>query len=105
MKLTNDELLQVFKILFQSTMVMNLNANDTFNYSTADSVSFDPDDIRWASPIIHQYGYDGINAIMAHIREQHVIKEMQTEKYMEAYNKITDLNPEIYSKEANDSHS
>ena len=87
------------RTLIDHSLVIYLNASDTFCYATAYSVPLDPEDLKWALPIMDEYGSDGVNAVMSYIINKPVLKELQNENYNKAFKKLFILTPEVYSKE------
>lgn len=74
-----------------------LNANDFFDYASADAVLLDVQDFVWAIPIYKKYGTAGYYAIMAFIEKKDPLPPYITEKYEEAMQELKELNPKIYS--------
>jgi hypothetical protein len=89
---------KVWNIICGSTFNIELNANDFFGYACAGSVELCIIDTRWAFPIIEEFGDSGLNAVMSYIEDCLPIEERIDEDFHKALNKITQLQPLIYSK-------
>lgn len=61
-----------------------LNANDTFGYACADSVTMEADGIPLLAECFRRWGSDGVTALMAELRNEDPIKPWINEKYLEA---------------------
>jgi hypothetical protein len=67
---------------------IELNMNDTFGYTCAESEELDLKDWQEVAEIFHKYGIPGVNAWTAVKRGYDVIKERQNEAYFTAKNEI-----------------
>ena len=63
--------------VLDSCFMVRLNANDTFGYACADSHDVGHIGIIILKHIFPLYQEDGVNALMAHERGYHPIKEWQ----------------------------
>ena len=72
---------------------VTLNANDTFGYACADSVSVDWADVWMLKEVYDLYGYDGVNAFMSVIRKHDVLPELMTPKYWQAKDHLKNFIP------------
>lgn len=90
------------EMLLDHSQAIVVNANDFFEYATADSVTIDIVDLNWILPIIKKYGIHGIHAAVAYIRKEAPLPQIQTEKYLKAYQELIDLAPTIWSEEYNE---
>jgi hypothetical protein len=89
---------ETYKLLLQDAFTITLNANDFFEYATADGVNLETDDLPWVLPIVQEYGQDGINAVLAYIRKQEPLAYWINLKYETAMNKLKLQAPEVHSE-------
>lgn len=89
---------KTWEVLQKGMFHIRLNANDFFGYACADCVDLCSCDFNWAFPIIDEFGYDGLNAVLVYIEDCNPIIEFVTPDYIKALDKITELKPLIYSK-------
>ena len=80
-------------VLYDLANTISLNANDTFGYACAESVDIMIEDLPMLLEVQEKFGYDGVNAFMALVTEQEVLKELQSEKYFEAAEYLHDYEP------------
>lgn len=80
-------------LLLHNAFSIQLNANDTFGYACADSVDVSVFDLPKLLEVEEKFGPDGVNAFMALVREQEVLKELQSDKYWEAAEYLYDYKP------------
>lgn len=73
---------------------IDLNANDTFFYASAMSVTLAADDYEWALPMIEKYGYDGAHAVMSYITKLDVLPQLQNESYLAAKKELEESQPD-----------
>lgn len=84
---------KVVDFLYNNANTFTLNANDTFAYACSDSVDIVIEDLPKLLEVFDKYGNDGINAFMALVREQEVLKELQDDKYLAAVEYLKDYKP------------
>jgi len=89
-----DELLAVLNGSFG----VAINLSDFFNYSCADMMLIDTQDLYWVLPMYKKYGWDGIYAAVSFIAKQMPIKPNINDKFKEAYAEIEKINPEVHSE-------
>ena len=87
-----------YKLICEYSFWIALNANDFFGYACADCVKIDSDDLEWIIPFVKKYERDGINAVLAYIRQAKPLKPYITPEFELAYKEIEELNPEVYSE-------
>lgn len=91
-----DVLLQ---LVGKSHLIM-LNANDFFARGEANHVNLDPEDLKWAMPVLLKYPKSGINALMAYIQRKNPLDKFMDEEYSKALQAFKDRNPEeVWSRE------
>jgi hypothetical protein len=74
----------VAKYLYDNAFTFQLNANDTFGYACADSVSVAIEDLPKLLEVEEKFGGDGTLAFMALVEGCEVLKELQSARYHEA---------------------
>ena len=80
---------------------INVCCNDVFSWATAEQTTVDIMDLKKLLEIEAKYGCDGVYAFCAKIKEQEVLEELQTEKYLKAkeelksYILFENVSPEI----------
>ena len=89
--------MEISDVIMDNCDNLILNANDFFGYSCADAVELYPTDLRWVSPIVDKYKFDGLNAVMSYIVDILPIEEHQTKGFKEALEELKDKKPLIYS--------
>ena len=87
----NSELL--VKLLCDHSFAIELNANDTFYYSSADATTVDSQDVWKLLQVYEKYGDDGVNAFMAKLRDEEVLGQLINDKYKEAKKFLKDWTP------------
>lgn len=75
-----------------------LNANNFFDYASADMVIVDPEDLWWVCKLTEKFGATGRNAAMAKIAGRDPIKPYQTDVFRAAMAYLEELNPEVVSE-------
>lgn len=61
-----------------------INCNDTFYYASADATAIDEGQEKAIKSAFEKYGWDGVVAWCALMRNEQPLKERRTEKYLEA---------------------
>jgi len=76
--------METLKFLKEYAHYIEINANDTFYYASADTTSVDVWDLWKAVEVESLYGAAGVIAFQAKIRDEEPLETWQTEKYKQA---------------------
>lgn len=79
--------------LYEHAFSITLNANDTFGWACADSVSIAIEDLPKLFEVEKLYGSDGVTAFMSLVADCNVIDPLNTEKYKQAKEYLKDYKP------------
>lgn len=84
-----------YELFFSNMFSGDLNANDFFSYSCADSVSIDESDFDWVIQHIQKWGQSGLNSAMAYISNQLPINPHINEKFEKALSELVERNQKV----------
>ena len=94
---SNPEYIDTLCSMLTGSFGILLNANDFFNYATAECVTIDSLDLHWILPIYKQFGEDGLNACMSYIDGRKPIIQWQNDKFNLAYKELERIKPKVES--------
>lgn len=89
---------KTLKKLIDGSFGISLNANDFFNYASADTILLDPLDLKWVLPIVEKYKYNGLDACMSYIAGIKPLEPYITPSFQEALKELETLKPKKYSE-------
>jgi hypothetical protein len=88
--------IQSYNILHRNMFSADFNANDFFDYSSAQAVSIAEEDFPWVLEHIEKHGQDGMNACLCYIQNQAPLSALLSDKLKMAIQELVDSKQSVH---------